>query len=194
MSDCWYPIDHRYTGECSPPARLVAPHYPTMPDFIRVYDTVVRTAGWRRSERRLWRDVRTKALTRWGYPFRVLERGLVRGDYLPNGITLDVQAIGTSSNNYGGFGLAPIDNPSSSDYDEATWNDAKGFVLMHPTTVANAFAARVGGYLTGAMCHEFGHALGFGHGGTGIMRSALLPPYYPNAEDLAALRAYWGEA
>ena len=185
----WYPANHTYDG-----SRLVQPHYRTMPDFLRVYDIPVRTSGWARWQKKLWRSVRDKALSRWGIPVRVIEKGLVVGDYPPEGITLDIfepdPAYG--GNNYGGFGLAPISHPETSDYDEATWEAGKGFALIHPKTVSDAFAARVGGYLTGAICHEVGHALGFGHGGTGVMRAALSPPYYPNAEELGALRYYWG--
>ena len=194
MSNCWTPPVHTYTGDCE--GRLVLPHYPSMPDFIRVYDTAVRNSGWNREQKREWRRVRAKSLYLWGFSDAMIvikERGLVDGDYLPRGITLRVQDPDpNSSNNYGGFGLAPLEPAYSGEYDPQTWLDSKGYVMMHPTTVRNAFLGRNYGYLTGAMCHEFGHAFGFGHGGLGIMRSAILPPYAPSTEEKAELRSYWG--
>lgn len=198
---CWTPKEHRYDGSCDS-SQLVLPHYDTMPDYVRVYDTAVRTNGWRRWQKKLWRDIRSKALWRW-FPDRNMENPPFvvtelknRYAYPKQGITLTVQEfvpITVPNNNYGGFGLYPLVEPWTAEYSEIAWQNGKGFVAMHPKTVYTAFKARVPGYAAGAMCHEFGHALGFGHGGTGIMRSAIEPPYYPNTEDLLAFREYWGE-
>ena len=193
MSNDWYPANHTYTGDTD--GRPVKPHYLTMPDRIRVWDPAVRTQGWTRFQRKLWRQARTAALSRWGYPFEVVEKKNP-AVYLPEGITLRPFTPNPEygKNSYGGFGLEPILHPETSDYDEYAWNMGKGFALIYPTVVTNAFAARVTGVLTGTMGHEIGHALGFGHGGTGIMESVLNPPYYPNLEELNALEAYWGRA
>lgn len=194
MSDdtCWYPATHRYQGGCTD-ARLVLPHYDTMPGFIRVYDTAVRNSGWQRWQKKEWRRIRAKALTLWGVPAVFKERGLEDLDYKPHGITLRVQYDdGQSSNNYGGFGLYPLEPGWQGDYNAVAWAAEKGYVMMHPKTVRNAFLGRNYGYLTGAMTHEFGHAFGFGHGGNGIMRSAVEPPYAPSTEEKAALQSYWG--
>jgi hypothetical protein len=188
MAD-WYPAEHTYTGESD--GRLVLPHYDTLPTFVRVYDTGVRTSGWKRWQRKLWRKARTLALGSWEFPFAIIEKK-DRELYLPQGITLKPQDPDPlSSNNYGGFGLAPIEHPSLSDYDEPTWLAGKGFALIHPQTISTAFAGRNIAYLKGAICHEVGHALGFGHGGTGVMESKLNPPYEPNDEEIEALKAYW---
>ncbi len=193
MSDCWLPYNHRYDGSCFTSPQVL-PHYPSMPEYLRVYDTAVRTNGWARWQKKAWRASRTKALARWtGLTTVVVERGLVDGDYLPEGVTLRVLNVDpNNSANFSGFGLSPLEPAWSADYSALAWSESKAFVQMHPKTVSNAWAGRNYGYLTGAMCHEFGHAFGFGHGGIGIMRSAISPPYVPSTEDLAEFKSYWG--
>lgn len=193
MSECWYPENHTYTGECE--GQLVLPHYPNVLHPLRIFDTAVKSMRWARWQKKAWRASRAKSLYRWGFSDIMLDirEGGIDGTYQPGGITLRVQDVDpNSSNNYGGFGLAPLEPAYSGEYDALTWDAAKGYVQIHPKTAANAFLGRNYSLLTAAMCHEFGHAFGFGHGGTGIMRSALLPPYQPSAEEIAAFRSYWG--
>lgn len=200
MSICWFPADHCYEGTCD--GQLVRPHYETMPDYVRVYDIAVRHSGWTRDQRKLWRKARDRALWRWfpdrvsaEPPVRILEKGLVRGDYLPQGITLDVFATtsGYSNNSYGGFGLAPLSPPETAEYDPSAWVQGKGFALINRAEVNNAFRSLVTGRLTGVICHEVGHAFGFGHGGTGIMESEVNPPYHPDEWELYNFDRYWGK-
>ena len=56
---------------------------------------------------------------------------------------------------------------------------------LHETSLNHAYAHRWWRHL---VCHEIGHALGFAHGGTGVMAGA----WRPNAEEIAALEAYYG--
>ena len=67
------------------------------------------------------------------------------------------------------------------------------FVQVDITTWRDALTARNIGPLTKAITHEVGHILGFGHGGDGIMSQNLwsLSINAPNAEEIAAARAYW---
>lgn len=190
--NCWFPMNHCYDGTCT--GQLVLPHYATMPDRIRVYDTGVRNSGWRRWQKKLWRKARNAALARWTYPVEVIERGLVRGDYLDQGITLDhfTTTVGYGANSYGGFGLSKPDNPANADFDPNAWARGRGFALINDREVSSAFASRVTGRLSGVICHEVGHALGFGHGGTGIMETTVNPPYYPDDTELWAAERYWG--
>lgn len=193
MSD-WYPSNHTYTGD--PEGRLVAPHYATMPDRIRVFDRAVKTSGWTRKERRFWRTALIDAANRWEFGAEIIE---LRNPlaYRPEGVT-----VGTYVNTppygpqggYGGFGLAPIDFPETSDYDEATWDAGKGYALIHVDEVRKAYLALNKATLAGLLTHEIGHALGFGHGGYGVMRSVGGPPYHPSTEELGASEAYWGRA
>lgn len=192
---CWTPKEHRYDGTCNN-TRLVLPHYETMPDYIRVYDVAIRKLP--RGERNQWRKARNSALKRWGYPWVVKEIrwGMTESPYKAQGITLSIQpdAPLLSSNNYGGFGLDNPWEPWKSEFSQRAWDLGKGYVAMHPNTVWNALNTNVSGKLIGVMCHEFGHALGFGHGGEGIMRSSVSPPYYPDDDELFHLKEYWGEA
>jgi hypothetical protein len=195
MTPSWYPSEHTYTGDTD--GQMVLPHYLYMPDHIQVYDAAVLVAGWTYRQRKLWRKARNAALARWGYPWVAKElKDATYETYKPQGITLRpyIPDPGYGANSYGGFGLAPIERPATSEYDEHAWSAGKGFALIHPNELKQAFDGRVTGRLTGVICHEIGHALGFGHGGTGIMWSTVDPPYYPNAEELAALEAYWGRA
>jgi hypothetical protein len=190
MSD-WYPENHTYTG--SSDGKPVLPHYETMPGFIRIYDTVVLHSGWSKERKGMWRKALLSAAERWQYPVVVVELTSPTA-YRAEGITVRPFTPDPAypKNSYGGFGLAPVDHPETSEYHKKSWDRGKGFALIYPSVVEQAFLGRNTTYLRATIAHEVGHALGFGHGGTGIMESVLNEPYFPNAEELAALKSYWG--
>lgn len=66
-----------------------------------------------------------------------------------------------------------------------------GFVQVDRNVWRNALIARDISYLTEVLTHEVGHTLGFGHGGTGIMSNDPNKDIWPNAEEIAAAKAYW---
>ena len=68
------------------------------------------------------------------------------------------------------------------------------FVQVDVTTWKDALASRNIGPLTKVITHEVGHIVGFGHGGTGIMQAGVMDTNVvaPNAEEIAAAKAYWG--
>jgi hypothetical protein len=67
-----------------------------------------------------------------------------------------------------------------------------GFVQVDQTLWRQAVWGRNIAYLTEVITHEVGHTLGFGHGGTGIMSNLADKTIWPNAEEIAAAKAYWG--
>ena len=71
------------------------------------------------------------------------------------------------------------------------WNEG-GFDWIHLDSIAveQTYLSRVFAPLQYYFAHEFGHSLGFGHGGTGIMDQTPDHPFV-NAEEIAACQSYW---
>ena len=164
----WYPANH-----------YIKPHYRTMPEFLRIEDMVAPTLATR--ERKLWRTARDRALGQWlpvGFEIRARD---ARRPYGGNRVTLN---IADNENDIGGMHCfeecPPCDGKSGCDWihvDQDVWTHA---MLGGDTR-----------YLRYVIAHEFGHSLGFGHGGSGIMDAT---PYHPlvNDEEIAAAKGYWG--
>ena len=172
----WYPSDY-----------YIQPHYSTMPEYLRIAD--VFAPGLAPQGAGLWRKARDQALAKWnpvGFGWRVRED---REPYLGNRVTLNMEYI-----NYriGGWACFECDPAEPHDPCEATCPNAMAWVHVDDETWEDAFDSGYLGTLRYVLCHEIGHVLGFGHGGTGIMSATYKQSLTPNAEEIAAARAYWG--
>ncbi len=135
---------------------------PTYTLPIQIIDTMPSTL--RPGHRFLWHQARTRALRQWGVPFEVTEEpesalaypwtatnidtGLAITDITPNTITLARGRTGTPQ-------------------DMAGWNATEqgGIAVYTPW----AYLWKHPRWLSYLVAHEIGHALGFMHGGIGVM-------------------------
>ena len=149
------------------------PVYPPLP--IRVVDQIAPTLRFRRLKR--WLRARQMAFDEWaasGVPFAI-EDG-APGVWPPANLVSGALNIIPGPNSSGGF--VHGEYAGASDYGYAQIIIYKG---QDTSTMR---------YLIG---HEAGHALGFWHGGTGIMSSPT-EGLHPNAEELEALGSYYLQA
>jgi hypothetical protein len=131
---------------------------------IPVIDTLAPTLTL--EHRRIWRQARNDALTNW-------TTGCVSFSVSTGEVSLASGTITLSrgTEDWGG------------------WDDVSGggFAIFAPWRGWwDDFYAKH--QLKGLIGHEVGHALGFGHGGDGIM---VLDTNKPDATDLALLRSYY---
>lgn len=173
------------------PGTVYLPRFSTTP-YIPVLDQVVATLP--RSGRKAWRQARNQALRLW----------------LPTGLHFEL-TVGPGATLYG---LGSPDWPQvSSEVVMHAVADRITLVASDYTPEAPTFWPMAWAYCTPGggsaaffnvqrildqtdpfyspprtICHEFGHALGLGHGGKGIMSGGSLP----NEHDLDSVAAYYG--
>lgn len=177
----WYPGNYR-------PDPAYPPAYRTMPGFIRIEDVISVVLAERPRRLAFWRRCRDSALREWdpiGLTIRLREGGQGFEPYGPERVTfnfMDKADYGATADALHCFEVCQPIVPGT---EGADW------VQIDRTGFEQQFASRTTGHLKYWIAHEFGHSLGFGHGGDGIMDQT--PDHaVVNDEEIAAAKAYWG--
>ena len=167
----WYPSEY-----------YIQPHYITMPNYLRVEDMVGPTLSLQRRKR--WTAVATAAFAEWDLLGVEVRFRPAKKPYGANRVTINLMDPASIDAQPDLKGWAcfeecpPLEKPGSA------------YIHINPIALDNAFASRVYSGLKYLVAHEFGHSLGFGHGGVGIMDQT--PEHaFVNAEEIEAAKAYW---
>lgn len=169
-SPSWYPSEY-----------YIQPHYTTMPAYLRFEDAIAPALEGKRLA--FWRRCRTAGLAQWaelGVEFRIKER-TSRMNY-PNRVTLEFADDVPPQLGAWHYFEDPAVGPVGDGHD---W-----IHFLRSYFEQQYQAARSAQPIVYRVAHEFGHSLGFGHGGDGIMDQT---PYHPlvSPEELVAAKDYW---
>lgn len=173
----WYPGNYR-------PVPEYPPHYRTMPAFLRIVDSISDQLEGKRL--RFWLRARDSGLAEWTVPIPQLDLRFPHADpYGPHRVTIDFmdgeKDYQTDRDALHCFEVCHPIVPGTPGAD---------FIRIDRERFEEHYLSRVSQPVKYLVAHEFGHSLGFGHGGDGIMDQT--PDHaVVNDEEIEAATAYW---
>lgn len=158
---------------------------PTYSLPIQVVDSAKSTFIGERRKR--WREAVNLSLSRWGLPFEL--------DHLPE----SEQSYVVTAETLSSLGVNPLIIPNAivlvrlhsavgeNNQNSGGWIQEMGGGICIYAPWRGWWAPFPPSQITQIITHEIGHALGFGHGGNGVMAGA----FRPNAQEVALAAAYY---
>ena len=169
---------------------------PTFITPIQIVDGARHLFASRPRLQRFWTQARNAALDEWGLQFKVTQSTTLdpyNGVLAPGAIALtaaDVEALwgAGSMEGIGGVVAAPcMEQVLDCGYAVVDIVDIERYFRLSQTRLNHAYGVNTAQML---IAHEIGHALGFNHGGTGVMIGST----HVNDQERTLAAAYYGPA